>query len=65
MGKPYTYNGILVKNDVTFRVIRILAFKGSVWRQGDTVFFRNRLGIFAVPYKDIRLLFLLVAEDGL
>jgi len=53
----------LVKDDSTFRVIRNLASKGSVWRQGDTGFFRSKLGIFAVPYKDIRLLFLLLAED--
>jgi len=29
-GKPYTYNGILVKDVVTFRLIRMLASKGSV-----------------------------------
>jgi hypothetical protein len=62
-GIPYTYNGILVKDDATFRRIMNLASKGSVWRQDDMVFFRNKLGIFAVPYKDIQLLFLLVAED--
>jgi len=63
VGKPYTYNGILVKDDVTFRVIRSLVSKGSVWRQGDMVFFRSKLGIFAVPYKDIQLLYPLGAED--
>jgi hypothetical protein len=62
-GTPYTYNGILIKDDATFRAIRNLAPKGSVWRRGDTVFFRNKLGIFAVQCKDIRLPFLLVAED--
>jgi hypothetical protein len=62
-GIPYTYNGILTKDDTTFLLIRRLAPKGSVWRQGDTVFFRNKLGIFAVQCKDIRLPFLLVAED--
>jgi hypothetical protein len=30
VGKPYTYNGILVKDVVTFRLIRMLASKGSV-----------------------------------
>jgi FkbM family methyltransferase len=63
VGKPYTYNGILVKDDVTFRVIRSLVPKGSVWRQGDMVFFRSKLGIIAVPYKDIQLLYPLGAED--
>jgi hypothetical protein len=63
VGKPYTYNGILVKDDATFRLIRNLASKGSVWRQGDTVFFRNKLGIFAVPYKDIQLLHPFTYED--
>ncbi len=56
-GIPYTYNGILVKDVVTFRLIRMLASKGSVWRRGDIVFFRSELGIFAVPYKDIQLLY--------
>jgi FkbM family methyltransferase len=56
VGKPYTYNGILVKDDATFRLIRILASKGSVWGNKDEVFFRNKLGIFAVPYKDMELL---------
>jgi hypothetical protein len=51
VGKPHTYNGILVKDDATFRLIRILASKGSVWRQGDTVFLHNKLGIFAVSSK--------------
>ena len=63
VGKPYTYNGILVKDDVTFCVIRSLVSRGSVWRQGDLVFFRSKLGIFAVPYKDIQLLYPLGAED--
>jgi FkbM family methyltransferase len=63
VGKPYTYNGILVKDDATFRLIRILASKGSVWAQGDKVFFRNKLGVFAVPYKDIELLRPLAEED--
>jgi len=63
VGKPYTYNGILVKDDATFRLVRKLASKGSVWRQGDMVFSRNKLGIFAVPYKDIQLLRLLADED--
>ncbi len=62
-GKPYTYNGILVKDDATFRLIRILASKGSVWGQGDKVFFRNKLGTFAVLYKDIQLLRSLADED--
>ncbi len=56
VGKPYTYNGILVKDDATFLLVRRLASKGSVWGQGDKVFFRNKLGVFAVPYKDIDLL---------
>jgi FkbM family methyltransferase len=63
VGKPYTYNGILVKDDATFRLIRILASKGSVWGQGDKVFFRNKLGIFAVHSKDIQLLRPLADED--
>jgi len=63
-GKPYTYNGILVKDDATFRLIRNLASKGSVWgEQGDKVFFRNKLGVFAVSYKDIQLLRSLAEED--
>ncbi len=62
-GIPYTYNGILVKGDVTFRLIRMLASKGSVWGQGDKVFFRTKLGVFAVPYKDIQLLRPLAEED--
>jgi hypothetical protein len=62
-GIPYTYKGILVNDDSTFRLIRNLASKGSVWSQGDTGFFRSKLGIFAVQCKDIRLLFLLGAED--
>jgi len=62
-GKPYTYNGILVKDDATFRLIRFLASKGSVWGQGDTVFFRNKLGVFAVSSKDIQLLRPLADED--
>jgi FkbM family methyltransferase len=62
-GIPYTYNGILVKDDVTFRVIRTLAPKGSVWGEGDMVIFRNKLGIFAVPHKDIWLLYPLGVED--
>ena len=32
VGKPYTYNGIFVKDDATFRLVRKLASKGSVWR---------------------------------
>jgi len=63
VGKPYTYNGILIKDDATFRLIRNLASKGSVWGQGDTVFFRNKLGIFAVLYKDIQLLHPFTYED--
>jgi len=63
VGKPYAYNGIMVEDDATFRLVRKLASKGSVWRQGDMVFFRNKLGIFAVPYKDIQLLRLLADED--
>ncbi len=63
VGKPYTYNGILVKDDATFRLIRILASKGSVWGEGDTVFFRNKLGVFAVSSKDIQLLRTLADED--
>ena len=63
VGKPYTYNGILVKDDATFRLIRFLASKGSVWGQGDTVFLRNKLGIFAVPYKDMELLRPLCVEN--
>jgi len=43
--------------------VRNLASKGSVWRQGDMVFFRNKLGIFAVPYKDAQLLYPLAGED--
>jgi len=62
-GKPYTYNGILVKDDATFRLIRILASKGSVSGQGDKVLFRNKLGTFAVLYKDIQLLRSLADED--
>ncbi|MFZ8811422.1 MAG: FkbM family methyltransferase [Pyrobaculum sp.] len=62
-GKPYTYNGILVKDVVTFRLIRMLASKGSVWGEGDTVFFRNKLGVFAVSSKDIQLLRPLADED--
>jgi FkbM family methyltransferase len=62
-GKPYTYNGILVKDDATFRLILILASKGSVWGNKDEVFFRNELGIFAVPYKDIQLLYPFTYED--
>ncbi len=62
-GIPYTYNGILVKDDVTFRAIRSLVSKGSMWVQGDKVFFRSKLGIFAVPYKDIVLLRPLAEED--
>jgi predicted secreted Zn-dependent protease len=34
-----------------------------VWGQGDKVFFRNRLGTFAVLYKDIQLLRPLADED--
>jgi FkbM family methyltransferase len=63
VGKPYTYNGILVKDVVTFRLIRMLASKGSVWGEGDKVFFRTKLGVFAVPYKDLELLRLLAEED--
>jgi FkbM family methyltransferase len=63
VGKPYTYNGILVKDVVTFRLIRMLASKGSVWVQGDKVLFRTKLGVFAVPYKDIELLRPLAEED--
>jgi len=63
VGKPYTYNGILVKDDATFRLIRNLASKGSVWGRGDTVFFRNKLGVFAVSSKDIQLLRPLADED--
>jgi hypothetical protein len=63
VGKPYTYNGILIKDDATFRLIRNLAYNGSVWRQGDLVFFRSKLGIFVVPYKDIQLLYPLVGEN--
>jgi len=62
-GKPYTYNGILVEDDATFRLIRSLASSGSVWGQEDKVFFRNKLGTLAVPYKDIQLLHLLAGED--
>jgi FkbM family methyltransferase len=62
-GKPYTYNGILVKDVATFRAVRNLASKGSVWRQGDMVFFRNKLGIFAVYSKDIQLLNNVAVED--
>jgi len=62
-GIPYTYDGILIKDDTTFRLIRNLASKGSVWRQGDLVFFRGKLGIFVVPYKDIQLLYPLVGEN--
>jgi FkbM family methyltransferase len=62
-GIPYTYSGILVKDDVTFRAIRNLVSKGSVWRQKDMVFFRSKLGIFAVPYKNVQLLYSLGAED--
>jgi len=63
VGKPYTYNGILVKDVVTFRLIRMLASRGSVWVQGDKVFFRTKLGVFAVPFKDIELLRPLAEED--
>ena len=63
VGLPYTYNGILVKDDTTFRLIRRVASKGSVWGEGDMVFFRNKLGVFAVPYKDIDLLRLIAEED--
>jgi len=63
VGKPYTYNGILITDDATFRLVRKLASKGSVWRQGDMVFCRNKLGIFAVYSKDIELLRLLADED--
>ncbi|MCC6021493.1 MAG: FkbM family methyltransferase [Thermoproteaceae archaeon] len=62
-GRPYTYNGILVRDSATFRVIRALASRGSVWRQGDRVFFRNKLGTFAVSYEDIQLLRTLADED--
>jgi hypothetical protein len=62
-GRPYTYNGILVRDSATFRVIRTLASRGSVWRQGGRVFFRNRLGTFAVLYEDIQLLRPLADED--
>jgi FkbM family methyltransferase len=62
-GIPYTYNGIKIKDDATFLLIRRLAYNGSVWRQGDLVFFRSELGIFAVPYKDIQLLYPLVGEN--
>jgi hypothetical protein len=62
-GIPYTYNGILIKDDATFLLIRRLAYNGSVRRQGDLVFFRSELGIFAVPYKDIHLLYPLVGEN--
>jgi len=62
-GIPYTYHGILVKDDATFRLIRNLASKGSVWRQEDTVFFRNKLGVFAVSSKDIQLLHPFTYED--
>jgi len=49
IGKPYTYNGILVKDDATFRLIRILASKGSVWGQGDTVF--SAMSWASSPYR--------------
>jgi FkbM family methyltransferase len=60
---PYTYNGILIKDDATFHSVRKLASKGSVWRQGDMVLFRNKLGIFAVYSKDAQLLHQLADED--
>jgi hypothetical protein len=62
-GIPYTYNGILVKDDATFLLIRRLASKGSVWGQGNTVFVRNKLGVFTVSSKDIQLLRPLAEED--
>ncbi len=63
VGIPYTYNGILIKDDATFLLIRRFASKGSMWGQGDMVFFRNKLGVFAVPYKDIELLRQVAEED--
>jgi len=63
VGKSYTYNGIVVKDDATFRLIRSLASRGSVWRRGDEVFFRNKLGVFAVSSKDMHLLRTLAEED--
>ena len=57
-GRPYVYNGVLVGDAVAFRLVRNLASRGSVWRQGDKVVFRNGLGIFAAPRLDLFVVFL-------
>jgi len=58
LGRPYAYNGILVRDAAAFRLVRRLASRGEVWRQGDKVVFRNELGIFAAPRLDMLAVFL-------
>jgi len=53
---PYIYNGVAVKDAVTFRVLRGLAARGHMWTNGNEVFFRNEFGVFAVPVEDVNLL---------
>jgi len=58
VGKPYAYNGIPVRDAATFRLVRNLASKGSVWRQWDKVVFSSGLGIFVAPRLDLFVVFL-------
>lgn len=57
LGRPYTYNGITVRDAATFRMLRRLASIGEVWADGELVYFRNRLGTFAAPRLGMFLLF--------
>ncbi len=59
---PYTYKGIPVRDVATFRLLRAASMLGSVWGEGDQVFFRNKLGTFAVSLDDAKL-FYVFAED--
>jgi len=60
---PYVYNGVIVRDAIMFRLLRALSKHGSVRAEGSEVFFRNKLGTFAVSVSDITLLAPLVYED--
>jgi len=53
---PYEYRGIPVKDTATFRILKFASKHGSVWLEGGEVFFRNKLGTFAVSINDLNLL---------
>jgi FkbM family methyltransferase len=58
LGRPYAYNGITVRDDATFHLLRKLSGVGEVWAEGGLVYFRNRLGVFSAPRLDMFLMFL-------